>query len=206
LDFGAGQGVWGTRRELCMSRSMLTGNSAFMLVMAAACLRLAENMKRSRAESAMSLHAVADSAAVERKYLRHLESAKLNPSLKTLERVARALGVSVVSLIGPAGPSTSPSLFSANTLVALNVKRLRRERRWSAADAGERICMKAKYLSFVETGKGNLTLQTLCTIAAGFGVDVVELLSTDGERAHKLAQAALCDPAVSTPRRSKKPL
>lgn len=173
-----------------MRRNPLTGDPAFVLVMAAACLRLAENMKRKRAEAALSLHAVADCAAVERKYLRHLESARLNPSLKTLERVARALEVSVSSLIGPAGTPAQPALFPANTLVALNVKRLRRERRWSAADAGERMCMKATYLSFVETGKGNLTLQTLCTIAGGFGVDVVELLSTDGERAYKLAQGS----------------
>jgi transcriptional regulator with XRE-family HTH domain len=164
--------------------------------MTAVCLRLAENLKRERADGAVSLHALADGAAVERKYLRNLEAATLNPSLKTLERVARALGVSIASLVGPSGTQGHPTPFPARTLVALNLKRLRRERRWSAADAGDHVNMKATYVSFVETGKGNLTLQTLCAIAAGFGVDVVELLSTDGERAHRPAQAALSDPTV----------
>jgi transcriptional regulator with XRE-family HTH domain len=145
-------------------------------------LRLAEQLRRGRDEHALSLHALSASAEVDRKYLRQLEAGQLNPTLKTLERLARALGTNVASLIGPPGTDSRAPIFPARTLVALNIKRLRRARHWSTADAQERLQMKAAYLSFVETGKNNVTLQTLCRIATGFGVDVVELLTVPGNR------------------------
>lgn len=145
---------------------------------AVACLRLATHLKLCRAERDLSLHALSDSASVDRKYLRQMEMGQFNPTLKTLERLAQALDTSVASLIGPPGMAPRAPVFPARTLVALNIKRLRKARRWSTADAQDRLQMKAAYLSFVETGNNNITLQTLCRIASGFGVDVVELLST----------------------------
>lgn len=91
--------------------------------------------------------------------------------------MAQALGSNVATLLGPPGSSFPSAPFSTQVLLGLNLKRLRRARHWSTVDAGERLSMKATYLGFVETGRNNITLQTLCRLAAGFGVDVTDLLT-----------------------------
>lgn len=140
--------------------------------------RLAESMQAHRSRRSLSLHALSDLAAVDRKLLRGLEKAAMNPTLRTLDRVAQAFGISVAALLGTGATSEARGLFDAPTLVALNVKRLRRERDWTAADVETRIKMKAAYVSFIETGRRGCTLQTLIRLADAFGIDVAELLKS----------------------------
>jgi transcriptional regulator with XRE-family HTH domain len=152
-------------------------------------VRLADNLRQTRKARALSLHFVSEQAHVERKYLRNLESAKLNPSLKTLERVAGALGMNVATLLGEPGECYAASPLRTETLLALNLKRLRRARGWSAADAEARIAMNATYLSYMETGRKNCTLRTLDKLARGFNVTASELLAPlprDRERKSEL--------------------
>lgn len=137
--------------------------------------RLAENLRRFREKATMSLHGLSSTSSVDRKVLRGLESAKLNPSIRTLQRVADAFHISLAVLLG-APADTDTGLLDVQTVIALNVKRLRHKRKWSAADVESRIRMKAAYVSFIETGKRGCTLQTLARLAEGFEVDVVDLI------------------------------
>ncbi|MGF6440066.1 helix-turn-helix domain-containing protein [Paraburkholderia youngii] len=143
-------------------------------------LRLADNMRSLRDQRTLSLHALAGRAEIDRKLLRGLEHGSLNPSLKTLERVARAFDISVAGLLGADDVSQPRALFDITSLVALNVRRLRHERDWSAADVESRIRMKAAYVSYIETGRQGCTLRTLIRLAEGFGVDVIELFRPPG--------------------------
>jgi transcriptional regulator with XRE-family HTH domain len=56
---------------------------------------LGEQIKRLRARRALSQQALADAAGLSRIYVAKLEGGERLPSLPTLERIAKALGVRV---------------------------------------------------------------------------------------------------------------
>ncbi len=64
-------------------------------------------------------------------------------------------------------------------IVAANVKRLRLARKWSQEDCAEKCDLHRTYIGAVERGERNITLATLDTIAAAFGVSPVALLTKE---------------------------
>lgn len=71
---------------------------------------LAARLKRHRLRMAWSLEELAERAGVSRSTLHHLEHGTTpQPRLLTLHRVARALGIAVEALIGPAEASPLPA-------------------------------------------------------------------------------------------------
>jgi transcriptional regulator with XRE-family HTH domain len=71
-----------------------------------------------------------------------------------------------------------PRQYSAS-IVAANVKRLRLARKWSQEDCAEKCDLHRTYVGAVERGERNITLATLDTIAAAFGVSSVDLLTRE---------------------------
>jgi len=73
-----------------------------------------EQIRRLRNEKGLSQAKLAVRADMDPATLNRLEQGKGNPNLKTLERVAEALGVEVADLLGKARrpPSREPSLFN----------------------------------------------------------------------------------------------
>jgi transcriptional regulator with XRE-family HTH domain len=63
--------------------------------------------------------------------------------------------------------------------VAQNLRRLRLEREWSQEDCAEKCGLHRTYIGAVERGERNITLATLDTIAAAFGIAPVELLTRE---------------------------
>lgn len=61
--------------------------------------KLAENMKKIRARKHMSQGDICRELGVDRAYISTIESGKQNPTLSTIERIAKALGVSVDELL-----------------------------------------------------------------------------------------------------------
>lgn len=62
--------------------------------------RMAMNLKRVRTKRQMSQAELAAKAKISRGYLIRLENARQDPTLGTLERLAKALGVPVTELLG----------------------------------------------------------------------------------------------------------
>src|SRR5215211_620395 len=73
-----------------------------------------ERMRQLREEKGLSQARAAVRAGLDPSTWNRLEQGKGNPNLKTLERVATALGVEVAELLGKAGRRSSrePSLFN----------------------------------------------------------------------------------------------
>ena len=63
------------------------------------------------------------------------------------------------------------------SIVAQNLRRLRLERKWSQEDCAEKCGLHRTYIGAVERGERNITLATLDTIAAAFGISPVDLLT-----------------------------
>ena len=60
--------------------------------------KFAANMKRIREAKDMSQGDVFRATKIERAYISNLEAGKQNPTLETIEKIARALGVEVNEL------------------------------------------------------------------------------------------------------------
>jgi transcriptional regulator with XRE-family HTH domain len=61
---------------------------------------LAANIRRFRAERNMSQEALADQAGIHRNYLGGIERCERNVGLDNLEKIAKALSISVAELVG----------------------------------------------------------------------------------------------------------
>lgn len=64
--------------------------------------------------------------------------------------------------------------------VAKRVKQLRLLRGWSQEQLAERVGNSAKYISLIERGRANASLDGLTAIAEEFGVDVGDLVRNHG--------------------------
>ena len=60
--------------------------------------QFASNMKRVREAKKMSQGDIFRATGIERAYISNLEAGKQNPTLETIEKVAKALGVEVSEL------------------------------------------------------------------------------------------------------------
>ena len=61
--------------------------------------QLGKNMKRIRAKKKMSQGDIARALEVDRGYISNIENGKTNPTLATIAKLARALGVPIDKLI-----------------------------------------------------------------------------------------------------------
>ncbi len=61
--------------------------------------RLAANLRRLRRERALSQEAFADVVGIHRTYVSDLERAARNPTIRVVETLATALGISVSELL-----------------------------------------------------------------------------------------------------------
>jgi transcriptional regulator with XRE-family HTH domain len=66
---------------------------------------------------------------------------------------------------------------SSATIVAENLRRLRRERNWSQEVCAEKCGLHRTYIGAVERGERNITLATLDAIAQALGVPPIQLLT-----------------------------
>ena len=62
--------------------------------------QLAMRLKRTRKAQGLSQYALAKKAGISREYVRKLETGKYDPTVGTLQRLAKALGVPVTELLG----------------------------------------------------------------------------------------------------------
>ena len=71
---------------------------SFYIMINKAAQNLAKNMKRIREEKQMSQGDICRALDLDRGFISSIENAKRNPTLSTIEKIAKALGVSVGDL------------------------------------------------------------------------------------------------------------
>ncbi len=69
-----------------------------MLIMANEAQKLGKNLKRIRKEKGISQGDIVRSLGMDRAFISNIENGKTNPTLATIAKLAKALGVSVSEL------------------------------------------------------------------------------------------------------------
>lgn len=60
--------------------------------------------------------------------------------------------------------------------LAKKIRKLRNEREWSQEELADRANLHRTYISHLENGKRQISVETLCKIAKGFGITSSELM------------------------------
>lgn len=88
--------------------------------------KLGEKLKTLRKSHGLSQQKLAAKAGFDYRYVGFLEQARINPTIKTLEKVARALGVHVCDLLPDAGgKGQRPDSIKLNERELLQAKIMR---------------------------------------------------------------------------------
>jgi transcriptional regulator with XRE-family HTH domain len=74
---------------------------------------------------------------------------------------------------------TSPHLY---TRLAVNVRRLRKERNWTFKVTADMTGIHIRQLQKIEAGEANASLMSLARLACGFRVDACKLLEPESEK------------------------
>jgi len=72
---------------------------AILLTMKSDSVKLGENMKRIRIQKNISQGDIVRSLGVSRAFISNIENGKTNPTLSTIAKLAKALGVSIEKLM-----------------------------------------------------------------------------------------------------------
>ena len=75
--------------------------------------------------------------------------------------------------------------MDSKQLIGKRIKGLRQARGLSQATLAEKVGMSPKYLSSIERGKENPTLDTFIRLSAALGVELAELFQYEHERSPK---------------------
>ena len=70
-----------------------------MLIMANEAQKLGKNLKRIRKEKGISQGDIVRSLGIDRAFISNIENGKTNPTLATIAKLAKAVGVSIEELI-----------------------------------------------------------------------------------------------------------
>ena len=60
--------------------------------------KLGQNLKRIRTEKGISQNKIARTLGIDRAFISNIENGKTNPTLDTIARIAKAIGVSISEL------------------------------------------------------------------------------------------------------------
>jgi len=61
--------------------------------------------------------------------------------------------------------------------LAVKIRKLRNERKWSQEELADRAGLHRTYISHIENAKREISVETMCKIAKGFGVMPSDLIA-----------------------------
>lgn len=140
--------------------------------------QLAKNLVALRAQGNWSTRALAEQAHVDRRMIQRLERGELNASLGTVDKLARALGVSTSSLLGsrPVARQEGGNLIQA--LLAQNLVIARERQMWTQEVLSQRSGVSRPVIAHIERQARNPSLETLERLAIALDLSLTVLLTS----------------------------
>lgn len=130
-----------------------------------------------RALGNWTTRALAENAHVSRNSLVNLEHGRSNLSLSTVDKLARALGVTTGSLFGQQPISRHTKDESIEAVLALNLSSARRNQNLTQARLGQQSGVSMYVVAHIERQAYNPSLQTLAKLCGPLRRTLEELLS-----------------------------
>jgi transcriptional regulator with XRE-family HTH domain len=140
--------------------------------------QLAKNLVALRAQGNWSTRALAEQAHVDRRMIQRLERGELNVSLGTVDKLARALGVSTGSLLGarPVARQETDNLVEA--LLARNLVSARTRLTLTQEMLSQRSGVSRAVLGHIERQARNPSLATLERLAKALALSLEALMTS----------------------------
>jgi len=138
--------------------------------------QLAKNLVALRAQGNWSTRALAEQSHVDRRMIQRLERGELNVALGTVDKLARALGVSTGSLLGerPVARQEADNLVEA--LLAENLVAARASLALTQEMLSQRSGVSRAVIAHIERQARNPSLETLERLAASLSLSLETLL------------------------------
>ncbi|MBO8129681.1 MAG: helix-turn-helix transcriptional regulator [Peptococcaceae bacterium] len=138
-----------------------------------------EQIRALREERGYTLQELAKKASLSLSYLSEIERGSKHPSLKTIEKLAKALHIPKNQLLD-AGSNDN------NLSIGHKIRLIRNEKNLSLQELAQRVGISLSYLSEIERGLVSPSLTTLKRLAKELGVPPLVLMGYEGSLGHKL--------------------
>ena len=138
---------------------------------------LSANVVALRSQGNWTTRALAENAHVSRNSLVNLEHGRSNLSLSTVDKLARALGVTTGSLFGQQPIPRQTQDESIEAVLAQNLSAARRNRSLTQATLGQQSGVSMYVVAHIERQAYNPSLQTLAKLCVPLHCTVEALLS-----------------------------
>lgn len=138
---------------------------------------LAANLIALRAKGNWSIAALAEQARVNSRMIRLMEQGQVNVSLDTVDKLARALGVTTSSLLGPKPVARQDGDALIKEVLARNLVSARKALMLTQDTLGQRSGVSMYVIAHIERQARNPSLHTLARLADALDVSLDALLS-----------------------------
>ncbi|TMU70769.1 helix-turn-helix domain-containing protein [Hydrogenophaga intermedia] len=139
--------------------------------------QLAANLLALRAQGNWSSNALAQQAHVSRHMIQLLEEGLVNASLKTVDKLARALGVTAGSLMGRRPVARQEGEALIEEVVARNLVSTRKRLKLTQQNLSQQSGVNISVIAHIERQARNPSLLTLAKLAASLDLSLEALLT-----------------------------
>ena len=140
--------------------------------------QLAKNLVALRAQGNWSTRALAEQAHVDRRMIQRLERGELNVALGTVDKLARALGVSTGSLFGSRPVARTEADNLVERLLAQNLVAARAGLKLTQEMLSQRSGVSRTVIAHIERQARNPSLETLERLAASLNLSLEWLVAS----------------------------
>lgn len=141
--------------------------------------QLAKNLVALRAQGNWSTRALAEHAHVDRRMIQRLERGELNVALGTVDKLARALGVSTGSLFGERPEARKEADNLIEVALAQNLVAARRSLMLTQQMLSQRSGVSRPVIAHIERQARNPSLETLERLSVSLLTSLQALLRTN---------------------------
>lgn len=138
-----------------------------------------EQIRALREERGYTLQDMAQRAELSLSYLSEIERGTKRPSLKSIEKLAKALNVTKAQLI-------EGDMIDRGLSLGDKIRIIRAEKNLSLQDLASKADISLSYLSEIERGTVYPAVNTLKRIAEGLGVPATAVINQEGSLGQKL--------------------
>ncbi|NYE56432.1 helix-turn-helix domain-containing protein [Carboxydothermus ferrireducens] len=136
-------------------------------------------IRELREERGLTLNELSKKAGLSISYLSEIERGSKKPSLKTIDKIAKALNVNKAQIL-------ETEQLEVSLTLGERIRLIREEKKLTISELAVRVGISVSYLSEIERDTVNPSVATLRRIAEELGVSVADLMGKEHSLGYKL--------------------